>query len=292
MLRKRTRKPRKRLPDPPSLKPTNFDHLFGGPRGKVSESVSKTTIGPGKTTPLEVVKERVRVSFDNRAKGLLPYEPKYLTADVRCRLGIRLMRSERWFPGHSDKKSLRSIPFINNGHITSQTLGFWHCTKSQFFATVTRQVHDALVNRVYSSNKRKNRKRICRDLLTRIAIFYTSTLDDSKLERLLKCHPKRCRSLLFHYICEMDEQKRFLYGQMLQSILWLQSRGNPRAKSILKTFIPRYRNLSVKDFSTVGYIKRSLDAFGDPWIVRCEKAPLTAVRDPYPRIVRVSHGRR
>lgn len=240
-----------------------------GPRSKLARpspnKLFRRDDRPGKITPQGVVKEKISVL---PTKASLVYRAKYLTADVRSLLGIRLMRSEAWFPSHDTRVSLRVIPFILNGHITSQPLGYWHCTSSQFFATITRAIFNKLQKRVYSSDKSKNRKKISPDLLARISIFYSSTLDDSKLERLLKCHPKKCRALLFHYICEMDEQKRFLYGQMLSSILWLQSRGKPRAKSIQKSFIPKYRTFQTGKFDVSGRIRRSLAAFGDQWIVR------------------------
>jgi len=194
-----------------------------------------------------------------------PYAPDKSSVISRDSLGVRLMRSERWFPGTS-KKAFRGIPYVDNaGHITGSVILNWRCSSAQWFSTVVRSVWKSLSKR----NRNKSRKnKMSKDLLTRISIFYSISMDDSKLERLLHCDVGRARALLQFYTCNLDDQQRFLYGQMsLSGILWLQSRGKPRAQSIKKTYIPSYRNFGLRSYDTTRDVNAYLNWASDPWIV-------------------------
>jgi len=188
--------------------------------------------------------------------------------DVRSKLGIRLMRSERWFPLRTTEVAVRVIPYIYNGHISSNPLGYWKCSAQQHFATICRMVFEQLKDRFWKSGYKHRRDRVSRDFVAKVSIYYALTYNGGHLERLIRCNTKKASHKLLHsYTCAMDEQKRFLYGQMLSSILWLQSRGNPRAKSILKTYIPEYRRFLLGTYDASGPIKVCLNRLGDPWIV-------------------------
>lgn len=181
----------------------------------------------------------------------------------RRQLGVREMRSERWFPRSSTKVRTRGIPFISNsGHITGSTLYYWKCSSAQWFATLCRSVWKKLSRR---NGKKSIKTKLSKDLIARIAVYYSIKQSEGDLERVLHCHAKRARGLLHHLVCNMDDPQRFLYGQMLQSISWLQSRGKPRAQSIEKFEIPDYRGLWT--FDTVRDISIHLNWASDPWIV-------------------------
>lgn len=185
--------------------------------------------------------------------------PSFLT---KCELGIRQMRSHRWFPG-SEKNILfwYKMPFITQqGYISPYTLYTWRCTPTQYFATLCRSVLKNLLKR--NSKKRKKFK-LCRDMIARIAIYYSLTQDKSTLERLMHC-TSNTRKLLDYYLSQTDEPKRFLYGQMCNSILWLQSRGIPRASSIKLTYLKKYRNFQIENFDASSIINDYLKGLGTP----------------------------
>jgi hypothetical protein len=195
----------------------------------------------------------------------LPWVPPHNPGPTdRRQLGVRLMRSTRWFPRSTTKVACRGLPFITPaGHISTNILYTWKCNSAQFFATLCRSVLKSLLKRC---NKKSRKNKLSRDAIARIALYYSIDQRESKLERLLHCEVRNVRKLLSKLISNMDDQKRFLYGQMLSSILWLQSRGRPRAQSMQKQEIPDYRGFWT--FDTIRDISEELNRAGDPWIVR------------------------
>jgi len=192
------------------------------------------------------------------APKLLPREP--LPTQVVLR------RSEKWFPKGTTKVASRGIPYIDKGgHITGSSKVIWKCSSAQWIATVARSIFDVIKKRMKHGSHRKSKKSID-DFAMRVAIYYSLTQNDSRLERLVRCHHKSSVSLLFKFVCEMDDQTRFSYGQMQTSILWLQSRGYPRAKSISKCYIPAYRNFGLRSYDTTRDISVYLNWLCDPWI--------------------------
>lgn len=186
-------------------------------------------------------------------------ESRYLTK-------TRLMRSERWFPDSRTKVRERGIPFVDNGgHITGSCTMTWKCSSAQWYATCIRSVLHKLKKRMKPGNPKYGRPSL--DLVTRIAVFYVTTLDDAALERLVRCRTKYTRGLLYHYWTKVDAQQRFCYGQILQSISWLQSRGKPRAKSITKCYSPEYRRIGLRSYDARREIKTYLHWLSDHWIV-------------------------
>lgn len=176
------------------------------------------------------------------------------------------MRSTRWLPGSTTKVAVRGQPQIDKGGHATTSLLMWKCSSAQWFSTLAKDVYWRLRKRL---NKGKStKKHYSRDLLGRIAIYYATTMNDSGLERLSRCNNRKVtRRLLEYLLHKMDENQWFLYGQMCQSILWLQSRGNPRAKSIKKTILPYYRRISVKSYDCRREIYTYLAWLSDPWIV-------------------------
>lgn len=178
-------------------------------------------------------------------------------------LGVRLMRSTRWFPRSTTKVAMRGLPYIMpSGHISGSTLYYWKCSSAQWFATLCRSVLKNLLKR---NTKKSMRKKLSRDAIARIAVYYSVSNSESDLERLLHCRVKDVRRLLHYYICKLDDQQRFLYDQMCNSISWLQSRGSPRAQSVEKFEIPDYRGFWT--FDTIRDISIQLNFISDPWII-------------------------
>jgi len=102
----------------------------------------------------------------------------------------------------------------------------------------------------------------------RLSIYYVITFDDHHLERVLRTsgNPRKAVEKLAH---QMDDQKRFLYGQTCLHVSWLKSRGSkiPRVKSITKCFIEEYRIFGLRSYSISQQIVDLLDWLSDPWIV-------------------------
>lgn len=181
----------------------------------------------------------------------------------RACIGLRLMRSERWMPPVSTKIRNRGIPYIlPSGHISGSSLATWKCSSAQWFATLCRSVWKRLSKR---NNKKSIKKKLSKDMVTRIAILYSISQNDGDLDRLWYCNTRNVRGLLHHKLCKLDDQKRFLYDQMLHSISWLQSRGSPRAKSSCT------ENSTIVVHLDSGrrwrFITEYLNFLCDPWIV-------------------------
>jgi len=178
-------------------------------------------------------------------------------------IGLRLMRSERWLPPVSTKVRNRGLPYIlPSGHISGSTLATWKCSSAQWFATLCRSVWKVLSKR----NFKKSKNRILsKDMVTRIAIYYSVSMNDGDLNRLWLCKAKDVRGLLHNKISKLDEPKRFLYDQMLHSISWLQSRGSPRAKSSCtdNSVVEVHLDSGRRQRCIIVY----LNLLCDPWIV-------------------------
>jgi len=127
----------------------------------------------------------------------------------------------------------------------------------------------------YCHDKKKRHGRL--DLIARISAYYVATQNDSALERLVRCRSPATRGLLYKLVSQMDEKPRFLYGQMLISILWLQSRGKPRAKSIDEVEFGPCSEITQNKVRTISVY---LNGLSDPWIV----GPIRfiSVADPSP----------
>lgn len=199
------------------------------------------------------------------------WEVPYATPEARNSLNYKLMRSERWFPRSTTKVANRGLPYIDRGgHICGSSLMTWKSSSAQWFSTVCRSVFNKLKNRM-SHDTKSYRKR--RDFIAKVSVFYCITQDDSKLERIVRCHEHFAQGLYYKFVLQMDEQERFLFGQMLNSILWLQSRGKPRAKSIDELnhgFCKMVTSNKTRDISVV------LQRLSDPWIT----GPLKLVQIP------------
>lgn len=189
---------------------------------------------------------------------------------VRRQLGVRLMRSHAWFPKSSTKVRCRGLPYIDpGGHITGSTLYYWRCSSAQWFATLCRSVWKRLSRR---NNAKTKKNKIGKQHIAKIAVYYSITMNDSSLERLLHCRAKGVRDLLTYLVCKLDEPERFLYGQMLNGISWLESRGKPRAKSIERNEIPDYRGFWT--FDTKRDIAVLLNSTADHWV----RAPIQLIK--------------
>jgi len=240
--------------------------------------------------PVHVYRTSVKcVSGNPHVRKADVWVPKYADAEARSEHRLRIMRSNRWFPGSTTKVALRGIPFVNKGgHISGSTELIWKGSAAEFFATVVRRVFDVLKKRLSPGRYKKGRS-THRDLILKIAAWYTITLDDAGLERICRCDYKFRRGLHHYLMLQMDDQKRFLYGQLLQSSLWLQSRGscNPRAKSIAKTDVIPLYFLRLKDG---GSTKRSNTEYLNWWADAFVYQPVRIQFNPLGRPNHIPYG--
>jgi len=180
--------------------------------------------------------------------------------------GTRLMRSERWAAdGERSKIVRRGIPFVmKSGLISGSCTMNWRCSSYQWIATVIRLV----LQRIKRLNvvSRRSRYKTWHQLTT-VAAYYVVTNDEHGFQRLLHCKKEGFVGTMHYLKHRMDEQKRFLFDQTLQGVLWFQLRGNPRVKSIKKTIYEKYRNFSVRNFDTAHIRRLQANAICDPWIV-------------------------
>jgi len=233
------------------------------PRSSLANPPPKE-ISDEKPTEEPAVRFHQEIKSRRNAGGEAWIPPQNPDPSIRRQIGVRLMRSTAWFPKSTTKVALRGLPYIlPSGEITGSALYSWRSNSAQWFSTLCRAVWKRLSKR---SNKKSRRNRLSKDVVARISVYYCITQNNSNLERLWHCDAKRVRGLLHYLISIMDDQKRFLYDQMCQSILWLQSRGKPRAQSISKFIIPDYRGFWT--FDTIRDISICLNALCDPWIAR------------------------
>jgi len=184
--------------------------------------------------------------------------------------GLRPKTSNRWLPDPnlSTKVRTRGIPLIDNGgHFLGSCVTTLRSSSAGYFTTMVARTLDVLKRRVHYRGNKSCKYTL--DFLTRLSCFYNITLNDYALERILRCNVKFSRRLLEKFSQRMDDQKRFLYGQICLHISWLKSRGSsiPRVKSIKKTYIAEYRSFDIRNYGIQRYVVEVLNWLGDPWIV-------------------------
>lgn len=209
-----------------------------------------------------------RTPFIGRKHDRLVIENAH--SKITRKLGISLMRCERWNPGPPTKNRLRGVPFIDKGgHISGSCVMNWRCSSTQWFATVLHSVFRRSKRRM-SKGSIDERKRKSDDLIFKIAAYYVCTMDDTAFERLLCSYVRGTLKLLTYLVNKMDDRQRFLYGQATcsASCLWLRYRGcPPRVQSINKTILAHYRRFDLKIYDSVRERNSYLNSLCDPWIV-------------------------
>jgi len=214
---------------------------------------------------------RQKITARKIHQGFTPsdsFTPEYGSKQNLAEIGLVMRRSERWLPhlGLSTKVRVRGIPFVKSGHIGGCITTFVKCSSAQWYTTLVYSVYRSLAKRVHLRTYGKRKWNA--DLLMRLSIYYVITFDDHHLERVLRTsgNPRKAVEKLAH---QMDDQKRFLYGQTCLHVSWLKSRGSkiPRVKSITKCFIEEYRIFGLRSYSISQQIVDLLDWLSDPWIV-------------------------
>jgi len=190
----------------------------------------------------------------------------------QCTRLLRYKGSDGWFPKNiTPKRCLRAMPFITpEGYISTNTVYYTRCTSSIWFASVVSTVFDRLKARRRRWSRDGKRVHRNDDLLLKIALLYTLTLDSGFLTRSVECSKHKDKAavkLVYSKSRNVDAQTRFWYDQALKGASWLKRRGgNPRDKS---TNSQEYRIIDVDLGKQLwGDAQRKIDALASPWTMQ------------------------
>jgi hypothetical protein len=152
--------------------------------------------------------------------------------------GISFRCSSRWFVSH-DLPVMISVPYVSvSGKFSIYRLYKWKTTPARCFASVVSTVYSR-IQRILRTRFGYRRAQCYSHASMKVAICYTITHDDSIIDRFLgmtrKGTPVRSVYNLVHFwVCRLDDDKRFVYGQAWQQANWLKFLGKPRDKSSTK----------------------------------------------------------
>lgn len=204
----------------------------------------------------------------NPPKGIPRYEAKRVLPSDHDTMGVRIMRCQKWAIDCGESKiRQRSLPYIlPSGHLGGSTLLTWRSTSYQWFATHVRSIIKRLKERTMS--KRKTQRRSKRQL-TKIALYYALTNNDSHLERLMCTHSKGFTGLFHRYYYRVDDTARFCIDQALLSASWFELRCSSnklrRAQSTSKENFRYF--IEDSESSTSRDIRQRINDIADPWII-------------------------
>lgn len=209
----------------------------------------------------------------------VPYQCVLFPAKPKFSGLVNFKTSLDWAPKVHSKKNVYAVPFISKlGLITTAPLGYWKCEAKQLLCTIVSTIFQRLKNRM---RKVLNSKRFHASLhlLFKAAALYGITNNEymfSRFTEVLKRNIGIARKLLYSQYKNMDADKRFTYGQILQEILWLQSReSSPRAKSIICTEEPEFRSFTKCNFEPHGSIRNFLNCWSKVYFDPAIKTRLT-----------------
>jgi hypothetical protein len=176
---------------------------------------------------------------------------KELHPHPAVRPGMDYRSSLSWFNKELSVRKFRAIPFVSlSGKFSLSTLYLWKCYPEQVLFSLISTVYSRILKIL------RKRKRVDRRLLNcafKCSIVYVITRSNWIIDRFLgmsRRTPIRKVENFIHYcVCELDENKRFVYSQAYYQANWLKfqvfrpsdkSRYEKRAGSHL-------RNLGFKD---------------------------------------------
>jgi hypothetical protein len=176
------------------------------------------------------------VQFHAPEKGWVPHEYYVSNKSNRPDSLVRFKESEKWFFDGNAAKRFRKVPYIDrNGLIHASVICSWKCSSYQLYMTIAATVYKRLKNLLY---KVRHKYRPKPNLLARIAMVYALENNDSWYKRCISMLFAKRRDALYahvyYYLKHVDANKRFLFDQVLQNTLWLQSRvlhAAPRERS-------------------------------------------------------------
>jgi hypothetical protein len=183
---------------------------------------------------------------------------------------FQFRESQRWCQGLNTVVSVRAMPFVTReGYISSNAVYYWKCSATQWIASVSATVYQRLYDRWKRMRIDGDSIVPNRDLLLRVAVLYTLTLDDRLLVRTIECAKRNegaARKLLYYRSREVDAITRFWYGQLTSVTSWLQLRSQrPRAKST--NLLSDYRIIEVNlDNSINRKAQVWLSQYTDFWV--------------------------
>jgi len=133
--------------------------------------------------------------------------------------------SLRWRTDSTSVRKCYQVPFVSkSGKLSANTLYFWKAYPEQVFMSVVSTIYQRLLKIQLKRHKFVGRG--LRDCLIKAATIYYINKDDWFLDRLLgitKSEPlKRIRNFVHYFVCELDDNKRFVYSQALHQANWLK----------------------------------------------------------------------
>lgn len=168
--------------------------------------------------------------------------------------GMDLRSSVGWFEPSLSRKKFQSIPFVSrSGKFSAHTLCVWKAYPEQVLFSLIATVHSRLLSILRKRFGFALRSRLM-NCSFKISIAYVLTRHNWLIDRFLGMSRKRSsiRNIEKHVhfcICELDENKRFVYSQAYFQANWLKFQVfRPRDKSSKRVKIGTHlKNLGFED---------------------------------------------
>lgn len=213
------------------------------PRKKVRrESSSTGSLHAGKESSAPKIREKTRVVpiIAYSGDGVQPiYNIRRIDRNCPRQKSVSIKSSTRWIDTWKTPNGGISVPFIDKlGRYTGQTVYRWSCDPRSLITTVVSTISKRLVSYCRRHNSKAVVNRHLKSL-TGAAAYYAFTKDSHFWDRILFfCRNLQERGKLVHRLrlfhsSKWDDNKRFVYSQVIFQTNWLLSRAHgPRDKSL------------------------------------------------------------
>jgi hypothetical protein len=181
---------------------------------------------------------------------------KELNPNPANRPGMEFRSSLSWFCPEISVRKYRNVPFITkSGKLSAHTLCVWRCYSEQLIMSLISTVNSRLLQILKKRFKSKLSRRWM-NVSFKTSIVYILTRDNWVIDRFLgMAHPRGKASIklaenhITYCVCELDENKRFVYSQAYFQANWLKFQVfRPRDKSSEKVNVGSHlRSLGILD---------------------------------------------
>jgi len=170
-----------------------------------------------------------RLTFNESESDSVYHPPKVPELHPLRVHSMNVRSSCRWFREWGSTRAPYPIPLVcSSGKFSGSTLCFWKAYPEQISASLSSTVYSRL-SRIVGRRHGWRYMRRNRELLFKIAAFYTVTHIDYYLDRFLGIFKQRshgaAQSLLCWLLSRLGDNLRFVYNQICSQISWLTFRS-------------------------------------------------------------------
>lgn len=168
-----------------------------------------------------------------------PYVVRLLNRDCLRQKAISIRSSTRWIDTYKTPNGGLGVPFIDKlGFYTGHLVYKWSCDPRSLITTVVSTISKRIVDYCYRHNKARVVNKYLKSLLQASA-YYAFSKNSHFWDRILffsrnlEKNGKLIHRLRLYFSSKWDDNKRFVYSQVIFQTNWLLFRAyRPRDKSL------------------------------------------------------------